>query len=121
MISIYLENYEKYSITAYLGTYHIFETQFPPGIDYLTESNLYCKPCSLLPVFPLNSSNTPPLKETNQLALLFIHILYHICNMLVPHLHPQVIIFLQNCLLFLPTRAFCFVSSKRKYRQLFQV
>lgn len=109
------------SMTAYLGPYCIFEAPFHTGIDYLTEYNLYCKSCPLLPVFLLNSSNIFPLKETDQLGLLIIHILYHICNMLVPHLHPQVIIFLQDCLLFLPARAFCFVPSKRKFRQLFGV
>lgn len=63
------------SITAYLGKYCIFEAQFLPGIDYLTESNLYCKPCPLVPVFPRNSPNTLPLskKPTSWLCYLFTY------------------------------------------------
>lgn len=53
------------SVTAHLGTYCYFEAQFLPGIDYLTESNLYCKPCSSLPVIPLSSSHSLPLPSTN--------------------------------------------------------
>lgn len=63
------------SIIAYLGTYCNFEARFLPGIDYLTEYNLYCKPHSLLPVFLLNSSNTfpPSKKPTSWVCCLFTY------------------------------------------------